>query len=441
MALDHPDLLFRGLDTVSAGADLVMVNLESPFTSPPQVGGEGVDLRAPPATASVLAAAGVDLVSIANNHAGDGGAGTVLDTVSAAGGAGLATVGGGADLGSARAPEVFGLDGIDVGVLSFDATGLGPAAGVDSPGVARWDRAEAEGAVAALRRRVDLVVVSVHGGAEYIPFPDVVMANIAADLAAWNVDVVWGHGAHVVHPVELVDPDGDGRPTLVATGLGNLLFDQNHPGTEAGAVVEVMASEDGLTGYRIGSVRTGDGGFLAWNEPAGAAVWLDGWWDAPTTEPFRREAISVRVFDQGDPVAIAAGDVDADGDDEMVVSFRRSYRPAELHDLMPERDWVDATGRTAHVGVFEPGTMAPIWVAGALATPVADLAVCDGSVAVAHDALDSPAIRSVAAWTWSGFGFDEGVDLAGERAIGCADLDGDGRSEPWMGPPQPVDGP
>jgi poly-gamma-glutamate capsule biosynthesis protein CapA/YwtB (metallophosphatase superfamily) len=438
---DHADRLLTGLRAVASGADLVMVNLESPLTDRAFVGGDGVDLRAPPAAAAALAAAGVDLVSIANNHAGDAGPATVLDTVSSARAVGLATVGGGADLASARAAHMFDLDGTVVGVLAYDATGVGPAAGDGSPGVAHWNRADAEADVASLRSQVDLVVVSVHGGTEYIPFPDLVMAGIAADLVSWNVDVVWGHGAHVVHPVGLLDPEGDGRPTLVATGLGNLLFDQSYPGTDTGIVVEAIASPDGVVGYRIGSVSASDGAFMSWEEPTGPAVWLDGWWEAPTTPPLPPAAPSIAGFDRGDVVAVGGGDVDGDGSDEVVVSFRRPHQPAELHDLLPGHDWVDASGRTAHIGVFEQDTMAPIWVAGALGWPVAEVAVCDGSMAVAHDHLDTSDIRSVAPWTWSGFGFDEGIDIEGARPIGCADLDGDGRSEPWIGEREAVDRP
>ncbi len=127
-------------------------------------------------------------------------------------------------------PTIVRAGELRVALLAFDATGQGPRAKTDAPGVAWWDEARVEQAVDRARAGADLVVVGLHGGAEYVPVTDPYLMRLGQLLASWGVDIVWGTGPHVAQPVHVIDPDGDGRPTIVATSLGNLIFDQHIPG-------------------------------------------------------------------------------------------------------------------------------------------------------------------------------------------------------------------
>ena len=152
--------------------------------------------------------------------------------------------------------------------------------------------------------------------------------------------------------------------------------------------------------------------------------------------PAASGAVEIPEFPQGDVVHAAEGDVDRDGERELVVSFRRPFRPAPLNELLADVRWVDAAGRSAHVGVFETDGRTPIWVASAIVRPVSRIAVCDGAVAVSYSTLDDAATTGAGGWTWSGFGWDEAPDLEGSRSIGCLDVDGDGAAEPVVGSPE-----
>lgn len=433
LALD-PARVFEGMRTVVAAPDLAVANLESPLTARPHVAAAGPNaLEAAPWSAEALADAGFDAVSIANNHAGDAGPRTVLDTAAALHAAGIVGLGEGRDEREAFAPRVIERDGIRVAFLAVDATGVGPRAGARGPGVAWWDVDRLRTSVERAHEVADVVTVSVHGGREYVPVADPYLASLGRTLAGWDVDVVWCHGPHVRQPTRVIDPDGDGRPTVVALSLGNLLFDQRVARTTRGGLLEVIAGTGGVMAYRLGTVRIEDAsvGFGGWRAPTGTAVALaGGWWNpardvvavahrSPSTEGFR-----------GDIVDASLGDVDGDDSTELVVAFRRPYRRTEVNALRPRWRWVDERGRTAHLGVYEPGGLRPRWVAGTLLRPVARVAACDGGVAVAYDRLDDPAVVAAGAWVWRGFGFLPMPDLERPGVPACADVDRDGHPEP-----------
>lgn len=435
-----PTMLFEGVRFVLAAADLSAANLESPLTARPHDPDAGPNaLEAPPGAAALLRSAGFDAMAVANNHAADAGPATATGTVAALGAVGLVAVGAGATPTEALAARVVELGDLRVALLAIDATGTRPA------GVATWDPALVRRAVREARADADLVAVGLHGGAEHVPGLDPGQWARARRLASWGADVVWGHGAHVVQPVRAIDPDGDGRPTVVATSLGNLVFDQHVPGSRRGALLEVLAGPEGVRAFRVGRTehRLGPPAFRGWRPPRGDAVALDGWWTlarapmpsrsttlATAPGPVARRA-DLGAF-EGEVVAAAVGDANADGERELVLAFRRPFRPTEVNALLPRRALVDALGRTAHVGLYEPGDLSPLWVAGTLFRPVGALAACEGSLAVAHTTLDRDAVVATGAWRWSGFGFVPFPELSGPGSPACADVDGDGALDPLV---------
>ncbi len=424
------ELVFSDVRHLLSGADLAGFNLESPLTNRPHVSDNENRLQGQPATAGVLAAAGFDIVSMPNNHATDSGRGGLIDTLAAVRDSGMLAVGAGEDAADAYAPLVVSIESTSIGFLAYDATGVGVPAN-DEPGVAAWNEDQAVAAVESLRDEVDAVIVSIHGGAEYLKVSDPGITAIGAELAAAGADVVWGHGAHVVQPITLVS---GARPTLVATSLGNLLFDQAGSDRTTGYLLEVMLDTNGLVAYRIGVAAHPDRvvQFVEWLEPDGDAAWMhDSWWTLTRpAAPRTTTATAVADFRHGDLVAAAGGDIDGDGDDDLVASFRRPHRMTPFMETRPDEQWVDALGRSAHLGVYDPGTLDETWVAGSVLLPIAAVEVCDGALAISHNRLDDPAPFAAGAWEWNGFGFDTAPDISGPGTPICADIDGDGTTEP-----------
>jgi poly-gamma-glutamate capsule biosynthesis protein CapA/YwtB (metallophosphatase superfamily) len=433
VAANDGDSVFEALRGTLRGADLALANLESPLTLRPHLLGENA-LEADPHSAALLAGAGFDGMAIANNHAGDAGPETVGDTMAALHDQGIATIGAGADLAQATTSAVFTRNGLRIAVLAFDLTHGGPPAG-SGPGVATWDPAVAKAAVAAARTAADIVIVGLHGGVEYLPRPDPVLAGVVADLTSWGVDVVWGNGAHVAYPVTVAAGDG-GRATVQAPGLGNAVFDQRMAHTQTGTMLEVLAGPDGVLAWRTASIGTYlRATFDGWALPIADAVSVDGeWWNPVGPLDPAPPAPSVDQVDGlmagGVLVTARLGDVDGDGMTDVVASYRRPFRTRLLQQAFPQTDFVDASGRGAHLGVFEDGTLQ--WGAGTMTRPVETLDVCDAGVALGFAALDDPAVTAGSAWWWSGFGFATAPMLDGAAIPVCVDLDRDGRTEPAL---------
>ncbi len=429
-----PSSIFEHLRPAIAGADVAFANLESPLTDRPHLAGEFA-LEADPASAWLLAGAGFDVAGVANNHATDGGPDTVIDTLAALASAGLVGVGGGRTAGAAAEPLVLDVGGVTIGVVAFDNAGGGPATATTA-GVNAWNVDAARAIVTELRRTVDIVVVGLHGGVEYLPRPDPALAHAVDLLAEWGADVVWGHGAHVVYPV--TTSESGGRTSVVAPGLGNALFDQRMPRTRVGSVLEVLADHDGVMAMRTGRIEidAGRSTFVGWDDPLGDAVALDADWWAPVRpwSPAERSAQSWgdNPLPAGaDEVARSIGDVTGTGVTDIVLASRRPAGAEPAHDALPDVDWFDAQGRTAHIGVYT-GEGRLRWGAALMFQPVDAISVCDGSMALGFTTMGDPAIGSGGAWFWDGFGFRTAPVLPGAANPTCADIDHDGRADPVL---------
>ncbi|HRO24847.1 MAG TPA: CapA family protein, partial [Promineifilum sp.] len=224
-----------------------IANLETALGDVGEPAAKRYPFRSPPETAESLAIGGVDLVSLANNHAMDYGPEALLQGIGLLHAAGVATVGGGADESAAHAPHIAEINGLKVAFLgyvnvtveaitNFDTQSWSATA--DAPGLAWGDPARITADVAAIRPEVDLVVVILHSGYEYIEEPS--EAQVAAARAAIDAgaDLVVGHHAHILQGIHRYN-DG-----VIAYGLGNFLF--NIDGPPETAILNVWLDQNGV---------------------------------------------------------------------------------------------------------------------------------------------------------------------------------------------------
>ena len=231
--LDEPRGALGPIAETLSAADVTMVNLESAITSRGEP--EAKELEAPsrryhfrtsPAALDVLAAAGIDLVTMANNHGADFGPVGLEDTLRAIDDSPIPVIGIGSDQDSAFAPHRVSIRGTDVAFLAADGSmreGASDvwAAGPDNPGVAAAHSERPRALLRAVRSASetdDVVVVYLHWGAELESCPTPQQQGTARALAEAGADIVVGTHAHV--------PLGSGwlGDTYVNYGLGNFLW-------------------------------------------------------------------------------------------------------------------------------------------------------------------------------------------------------------------------
>jgi poly-gamma-glutamate synthesis protein (capsule biosynthesis protein) len=215
---------------VVSGADLAICHLETPlapangpFTGYPIFSG-------PPQVVPALVTAGYDACTTASNHTFDKGADGVTRTLDALDAAGLAHAG------SARTPQEA-----DATTILDVTTEQGPVRlallsytygfnGIPYPDGETWRADEIDeatilaDAAAARTRGAEVVVVALHWGTEYDQEPNEQQRDLAPRLiASPDVDLLLGHHAHVVQPVENVGGE------WVVYGMGNLMANHAEP--------------------------------------------------------------------------------------------------------------------------------------------------------------------------------------------------------------------
>ncbi|NIH83140.1 CapA family protein [Amycolatopsis granulosa] len=240
---DYRQLLAGIRDTVSA-ADLAICHLETPLAPAAGPFRGYPEFSAPPEIAGALAATGYDDCSTASNHTLDQGGDGVNRTLDDLDQAGIRHTGSARTQQEARTPLVLDVHGVKVGHVSytFGFNGRKPP----TEWVSNTLDADAvlAGARAARAAGAQVVIASLHWGTEYQHAPTADQQRIAQRvLADPAVDLIIGHHAHVVQPIEKI------AGKWVAYGLGNSIARHSEPHGD---------TEEGLIG-RFHFTRSGPG--------------------------------------------------------------------------------------------------------------------------------------------------------------------------------------
>jgi len=215
-----------------AEPDLRIVNLETAVTTSDDYWpGKGIHYRMHPANLPVLAAAGIDCCTLANNHVLDWGYRGLRETVEVLRKNGIRTAGAGADLDEAAAPAVLDREGgrrVLVFSLGHTSSGIDESwqAGPGRQGV--WWLDELSSAsidmigrrVQAARRPGDTVLASLHWGGNWGYGITRRTRDFAHDLLDHaGVDLVHGHSSHHPLGIEVY------RDKLILYGCGDFIND------------------------------------------------------------------------------------------------------------------------------------------------------------------------------------------------------------------------
>ena len=216
---------------ITSSADLTVINLEAPLIEGCPYHDSGFTFCGRPGFVAALQAAGVDVVTLENNHIGNYGRDSIDETIQHLEAAGIKW----ADRTTAAIVDIRGLK---FGFLAFNGV------------IETIDRQAMAAAIKALRPQVDVLSVAFHWGAEYVSVPEaapgvadddpVEIAHLAVDAGA---DWIIGNHPHWVQAVEVYkgeqalspdpsnpapqgDPGGSGAEGYIAYAHGNFIFDQ-----------------------------------------------------------------------------------------------------------------------------------------------------------------------------------------------------------------------
>lgn len=252
-----PDYPFLEVKPFFEKADVIVGNLESPIsTRGTAVENKKFTLRAGLIATKALVAAGIRVVTLANNHSMDFGPLALQDTLEQLDENNILYSGAGMDLEDARAPALLKVKGKTLAFLSYSLTfPLEFFASASRPGTAPGYREFVKADIEKARTLADFVVVSFHWGAELMLAAKDYQIALGRESIDWGADLVLGHHPHVLQEIELY------KDKLIAYSLGNFVFgsESNRTNTsmillltfQGKSLVKVTAVPLDVNNYRV----------------------------------------------------------------------------------------------------------------------------------------------------------------------------------------------
>lgn len=205
-------------------ADITMANQEFPFSARgTQAQDKQFTFRVDPSYVKILQGMGIDIVTLANNHALDYGTEALSDTFQTLDGAGIAYVGAGDSKERAARAYVTEMGGRIFGFLA--ASRVIPEVGwnIDNrqPGLlCTYDSAALCQAIRKAKETCDYVAVYVHWGIERENMPQDYQRQLGKAYIDAGADIVIGSHPHVLQGIEYYN----GKPIVYS--LGNYIFNR-----------------------------------------------------------------------------------------------------------------------------------------------------------------------------------------------------------------------
>lgn len=230
-------------------ADVFMLNNEFPFsTGGTPTPGKKFTFRANPSNIELYEQMGVDVVSLANNHAYDYGETALMDTFTTLENANIPYVGAGRNIDEAKKPLYLIANGIKIGIVSAtqierNATPDTKEATATSAGVLRcMDPSALLEVITEAKANSDFVILYIHWGTESQEETDWLQDEQAPIYAQAGVDLIIGDHPHCLQKIDVVS----GVPVIYS--LGNFWFNSK---TQNTCLVEITVNKDGMETFQF----------------------------------------------------------------------------------------------------------------------------------------------------------------------------------------------
>jgi len=239
--------MFEPIKDIVSSADYAMINLEAAMAGP-DTGYTGYPLfNAPDSLAEAIKNTGFDLVTNANNHILDRGYTGAMRTLDILRQNGLDTIGINKSQQEKNKMLIKDIHGVKVGFLAYGYDTNGIPLPPDKPFFYNLlDEENILKDITAMRPKVDILVLSLHWGVEYSPFPTEKQSAMASKFFAQGADVIFGGHPHVLQPAEIMTINGNKK--FIVYSMGNCLGDQNGVERNSGVIVRLTFKKDLLSG-------------------------------------------------------------------------------------------------------------------------------------------------------------------------------------------------
>jgi len=246
-------------------ADFSIANLETPITNNGTKQEKEYSYRSSPEALPPLAAAGIDLVNLANNHSMDRGPDGLLDTLKHLDEAGIKHVGAGHNIDEAYQYSILEKNGVKIAFIGLNHVIPKESwkATASRPGMTQiYDPRDAEKAIKRAKADADVVVAITHWGVEREDMPSKSQRDLARRFIDAGADLIVGSHPHVLQGFEQY------KGKWIAYSLGNFIFTTNkYPITHESAILQVTINKAGeaelsvvpvLTQYALPKPLAGD---------------------------------------------------------------------------------------------------------------------------------------------------------------------------------------
>lgn len=249
--IDLTDCLTGGLSEEMSGADIMMLNNECTYgTGGTPIAGKAYTFQGNPERATLLKQAGVDIVSLANNHVYDYQAEGLLSTMETLKENKIPYVGAGENLDEAKKIIYFIINGKKIAITAATQVertyNYTREATEDSAGVLKTLKPDKY--VEVIReasRYADYVVAFVHWGTEGSIHYEADQVYLAKRFVEAGADVIIGGHTHCLQGVTFYED------VPVFYSLGNFWFDWEEPHSSETGLAQVIIHEDGSSEYRF----------------------------------------------------------------------------------------------------------------------------------------------------------------------------------------------
>lgn len=204
-------------------ADYVFANLEGSISDVGADTGKPYSFRFEPIVSKALSSAGIDLVSLANNHMLDWGRESLCETTKHLDAVSINYVGGGCSSETAERPHIITLGNTKIAFLAYTEFYQGAHAVGNTAGMSEWDMGKITQRISNIKKnnQADIVMVSMHWGEEYKNRASDNQVEIGQQLVDAGADVIIGHHPHVDQEIERYNEG------WIIYSLGNFVFDQS----------------------------------------------------------------------------------------------------------------------------------------------------------------------------------------------------------------------